>query len=403
MNQEQNNNINNNDTNEQSSFSNSENPTMVNSLNTSNQVNAEQQLQNSTYVQQIVEPAMTNTIPNEGQQKKKSKGLAIGIGVAVLVIIAITIVVIISSNNQNVEKESNSSKDSTVEPSKNKKINYFNDNDKITDKISFLHTHDINDKNNVFLGISEKNISSPLKAGSQLRNDTITLTKLTPDISFTYGGQIYNFDFEYKLYYIKNDHTAEYIEDEEVLYKDNNYYITDKNYVYYKYEETGWDSHDYGEKTSYSWRFINMGHYSDIEKAKEAVSNYQKNFYICTYTDSETISKCNYKEYRLANDMIIDLLRKYNIYVDSYDKVTFYYNYTKVNYGDYYYDISFSSTPYTKLDDYKKFKLNDADFYIKDRYIYYNTDKNSTNIYAGVDYELTNEEIISQLIKDFSK
>ena len=380
----------------------------INQNNTFSQINnvesQPQQVTPNGYQQTIVQYQNLNQ-SHEGTEKpaphksNKKNGLIIGIVIAIVAIIVAVFIINLNSGKSGGIIGTNNAKEQT----------YLNDNKNITDKISFIINHTNNNKNNVFLGFSMTGIAKSLTADvTSLNNDTTRLESAGSKITFYYNNTYYGLDTEVESYDTKNNKTSEYIDDQNVVYKDNNYYVTNssigKYILYYKYDESLWNGFRDNE-THATWYLLSLGFYDSVEDAKTKINEYSNNLYICTYTDDESISKCNYKSYRYVDDLIMDMLNRYDLYVDSYNQVVLSHGDVTVVNNDNEFTISFQSGSYNNFDGYTNFKLNDSDFYLKDRAIIHNANNVKIGIYTSLSYnvENTDENIISEFKNTFKK
>lgn len=253
-----------------------------------------------------------------------------------------------------------------------------------------------------------KDISKPLTGDIiSLNNEMTRLETANMKIQFSYNHNSYSIDTDVVVYQTKNNKTTEYIDDKNIIYKNNNYYIIPSNIdsyiLYYKYDERPWYGNN--DETEATWYVLNFGLYKTLEAAKEKINEYSNILYICPYSDSETISKCNYKEYRYANDLIIDVLNNNDLYIDSYDQISLDHGDIKVEKNNNTFTIRFESGLYHNFEEYTNFKLNDSDFYLKDRSIIHNGKNIKIDIYVGLNYKIeeTEKNIISEFKKTFSK
>ena len=349
---------------------------------------------------------ISNNQSQEGTEKpvpnKSNKKIGLIIGIVIAIIAAIIAAAFIINSNSG-------KSGGIIGANKAKKQTYLNDNKNISDKISFIINHTNNNKNNVFLGFSLTGVAKSLTADvTSLNNDTTRLESAESKIAFYYNNTYYALDTEVANYETKDNKTSEYINDLSVVYKDNNYYVTNSNIgkyiLYYKYDETPWNGFRDNENHA-TWYLLSLGFYDSVEDAKEIINEYSNNLYICTYTDDESISKCNYKNYRYVDDLIMDMLNRYDLYVDSYNQVALSRgNVTVVN-NDNEFTISFQSGSYNNFDGYTNFKLNDSDFYLKDRAIIHNGNNVKIGIYASLPFNIenTDENIISEFKNTFKK
>lgn len=392
-NNNENNQNNNNNINQNNIFSESNNTQQLTQNDDSNIYQQTNNQNRNLYShQENIEKSTTNN------SNKKIGIIAITIVAIVTIIVGVVIIILNTSKNEN-----------TIGSDKIKKQIYLNDNKKITDKISFIIKHANSNENNIFLGFSMKGISKNLIADvSSLNNDTTRIESVGSDISFYYDKINYGFDYEVEGYETKDNKTSEYIDSNKVVYKNDNYYVINNNIgkytLYYKFGEKVSDGFRDNENHAV-WYLLSIGFFDSIDSAKTKINEYSNILYICAYTDDETISKCNYKDYRFVNDMIIDMLNDYDLYIANYNQVTLNHGDVKVTDGNNEFTISFKPGLYTNFDGYTNFKLNDSDFYLKDSTIIHNGNNVKMGIYSNLSYDIekTDEKIILEFKKTFKK
>lgn len=371
--------------------------------------------------QQAVQPVQSQTVNNYVEQQPTSNDikppfLKIGLIVGGIVLAIIALVIVLTGKDNKSENKTNS----ILQNGKLKEQVFLNQNQKTENKLSIIINRDDEDDDaNVFIGVNLKGISKDLEYSMiGIRNDA---ARFTSSLEFNYDDGFYDFGTESENYSTKNNKTMEYIDGNEVLFKSNGYYIAntniDKVTLYYKYDSFKRDDFD-GEKSEY-WYLFRFGFYDDIETAKEKLAKIEKELKICTYTNEEGIDNCkdyngqiiDYKEYRHLGDMVINLLKEYDLYAPSYKDVrlsrdgVIVYSKPEDSNGEFVFTINAKQQEFVNKEDYKNFKLDGKDFYISDNRIMYESNDYLVGIYVSVPYgvENTEENIIKEFTRVFSK
>lgn len=267
--------------------------------------------ENQTYTT-LEQPIQQNNI---GSPKKFNFGLIAGIGA--VAIAAVVGSVLIFGGGDKTNDSSNGKNNEKV-----KDIVYFNkESINVTDKVGF--TIDLNNKS-VFFGIEGKGIANNLKGDSYyLNNDLLTLSSYysKDELSIQLNKEYFNLELE-TVKYEKNE-TGEYVDNNQIVYKEGNYFVVTNNInsytLYYLFEENY-----YGQ-----WGTLLISFPDTLDSAKQIITKIKSNVNICIYDKNASSDNCltddgksiNYKEYKHINDVLIDSLKEYNLYLDSYEDI----------------------------------------------------------------------------------
>ena len=346
---------------------------------------------------------VTGDTPNENPPKKKNTAVFIGIGIAVVVVI-ISVIFLLSSNHKKDESNTNKENTSGTTQIEDGHLN----NSKSTDDIGFIVDGGSSKLPNFFVGLHKEGIAKPVtyikrtSINSGLTNDVIFLKsfgKNSSSTSFSINDKSVRLSIEPVSYSENNGKVIFSLY--ESLYNEENYYIVqdaaNRYIIYYLSEKP---------KENYLNYVLGIYQFSSLEEAKEAIKEYKDNLYICSYTDEETITKCQHQNYHLINDITMDYLRENDFYVKSYDRVTLDSTLgIKILVDDYIFQVSIEPEEYSNLDSYKKFQVNGKDYYIENGNIYYNSNGNQICIYVYKKFQtdLPDDEVLSIFQKEFSK
>lgn len=382
-------------------------------INQMNMQSPTPQTTNNTFVS-----GNTNTQSVNSKPPKKIKfGLIIGLFVTAIAICAILLL-------SGKPKQDTNDKQGLEEKGQEKTQIYLNENCKTKDKVSYIIKETYSDDTPyVFIGIKEDGIASDLTPDtSTFNNDVAKYSNAnTTEFSLYIGNEYLHFDSEKESYNTKENQTQEFINDQLVLFKSDGYYITtsniDKYILYYKLKESMYDGLIKGELHG-TWDVLLIGFYDTQEEAKNRIESLQNFVDICTYQEDEGIENCknfdnkiiNYKEYRNLNDMLLEMLKQYGLYVESYEKIYTSHGEIRI----------FSDSTTSKISNefkldfksgtintegYKEFELNGNKFYIKDEDII--SEKNGVilDFYVDLPYDVeeTEENIINEFKSAFSK
>ena len=346
---------------------------------------------------------VTGSTPNGNPPKKKNMAVFIGIGIAVVVVI-VAAIFLLSSNHKKGDSKTDKENASGSTQTEDGHLN----NSKSTDDIGFIVTLSSNSTApNFFVGMHEEGIAKPIAYTKKsyingLANDVMYLEsfgKSSTSTHFSINDRSWRFSIEPVSYSENNGKvTFTYYES---LYNEGNYYVVqdsaNRYLIYYLSDKP---------KENESTYALGIYQFSSLEEAKAAITEYNDTLYICSYTDEETIAKCQHQNYHLINDITMDYLRENDLYVKSYDRVTLDSTLgIRVLVDDYIFQVSIEPGENSYLDSYKKFQVNGKDYYINDGNIYYNSNGNQICIYVYKKFQidLPDDEVLSVFQKEFSK
>lgn len=222
--------------------------------------------------------------------------------------------------------------DQTNKPQKT--IAYYNASSRtVTDKLAFTLESSTSQGKGVLIGFSGKNIAQNLKGDSlYLKNEFISISKYNSrsELSLTYNQAPLNFKLSKETY--KKDNTGEYLNDQLILYKDKNFIIVKGNRI----ENNDTNPYNlyyyYGIDNTYpnTWDLIHLVTGSTIDDLKRNINAMRQDFTFCAYDKktgpsnciTESNQKINYNAYKNFNDVLIDSLIDYNLYIDNYEYIT---------------------------------------------------------------------------------
>lgn len=271
-----------------------------------------------------------NMVMNE-PPKKNNLPIIIGIAVAAVVIIVVACVFIFGGNSEDKKKKEEEKKTQA----NIKEITYFNaSSKKETDKLLLsLEGYSPNSKGLLF-GINKKGVSKIFKGDSySLSNDVISISQYDFDNEFSIYYNDTNFIFELESEYYVKDENGETLDDQPIVYRENNYIVTENNIdkytLYYLYDEMYYNSYNDDEKSG-SWSVIHISFPETIDAAKARIKEIEENIDICIYDQKEGYDSCttatgkkmDYKKYKHIRDVLVDTLIDYDLYVDSYENIT---------------------------------------------------------------------------------
>jgi len=221
--------------------------------------------------------------------------------------------------------------DQSNEPQKT--ITYYNASSlSVTDKLAFTLESSTVQGNGILIGFSGKNIAKNLKGDSlYLKNEFISIkTYNKREVSLTYNEIPFEFQLSKATY--KKDNSGEYLDDQLILHKDKNFIIVKGN----KIENNEYNPYSlyyyYGIDNTYpnTWDLVHLENGSTIDDLKRIINALRQDFTFCSYNQktgpsnciTESNKKINYNNYKNFNDVIIDSLIDYNLYIDNYEYIT---------------------------------------------------------------------------------
>jgi len=294
--------------------------------------NGFQNMNNST-VNNQVPVNLNNGGPYSSEYKPPKKR---NIGIIVVVVIAVIAIGIgcffIFGGKSKSESNNN---DNNNENKDFKSIVYLNEENNSKDSLFFELQSSSNNGKGVFFGITGKGVANNLKFDSySLFNSMMEINDYDPEdkVSFYYNEEYFNFELE-SAHYMK-DSTGEYFDENSIVYKDKNFFVIETNIdnylIYYLYDDDKYYfADDDDEVTHREWKALDIFFCDSIDEAKENISNIRDNIDICVYDKNDSFNNCitedgqkiNYKEYRYIKDLIIDSLKNYNLYLNSYEDI----------------------------------------------------------------------------------
>ena len=273
-----------------------------------------------------------------------------------------------------------------------KEITYYNKSSRtITDKLAFTLGSTEQNKG-ILIGITGKGIAQNVKGDSvYLKNEFISVSEYSINgLSLTYKQTNFKFRLVREVY--KKDKSGEYLSDQLILYKDKNYIIVKGNKIenndHYPYSLYYY--YDTDKNQTNMWDLIYITEGSTVDDLKVYINGMRQDFAICSYdmktgpsnciTDSN--QKINYNEFKNFNDVIIDSLIDYNLYIDSYERITSFssgnlvleqYIYLEGSIGNdkVKYHVSFPKCSAPNADIKVKTTLNGSDFKLTKPYTSY--------------------------------
>lgn len=311
---------------------NSQDSNNVNQTNFNNQINNGVIQTGELYNQNVNENSTlysSDPIMNENKPSKKNN---LPIIIAVVVSILVVVGLLFGFGGKS---KSNSEKGEVNKSGELKKITYFNSSTK-NEKDKLFLSYDALTENGIgiIFAIDEKGVANNLKGdGYSFGNGVFSLDQYKSD---QLVGTINNFNFYFNLElekYEKNNN-EEKLADGLIIYTDGNYVITENNIgsysLYYKYDET-YNKYSTEEQKWGSWYVIRLDFCDSLEEAKEVIEEIENHMDICSYDVEEGFnsSVCvsgkllNYKEYKNIDDVLVDSLADYGLYVNSYKNISF--------------------------------------------------------------------------------
>ena len=221
--------------------------------------------------------------------------------------------------------------DQTNEPQKT--ITYYNSSAlSVTDKLAFTLDTSTPQGNGILIGFSGKNIAQNLKGDSlYLKNEFISIkTYRKTELELTYNQIPLKFYLKKETY--KKDNSGEYLSDQLTIHKDKNFIIVKRNKIENNENEPYNLYYYYGIDNSEPnlWDLVHIRTGSSIEDIKRTINAMRQDFTICSYElktgpsncITESNKKINYNAYKNFNDVLIDSLIDYNLYIDNYEYIT---------------------------------------------------------------------------------
>lgn len=258
---------------------------------------------------------------------KKSKLPVIIVGIIVIVAIAAAVVFlpkVLKGNGTNNNNNKNKGNEINTPA---KQTEYFNSSNKDQNMLGLSIDPILGDINqNIFMGIKYERAAADLKVIGNFSNSKITLDTVGQDeINFTLDGIVYAFDIEPIVY----DSANKTFNDGKVEYNENNYIIIEKYgkyVVYYIYDYKNADLSTLEGLTTINTFEIEI--LDTLDQAKERINKLNEIIEICEYSKDD-LSDCknakgeivDVKKYRYFKDMIIELLNKEKLYIDSYKDI----------------------------------------------------------------------------------
>lgn len=202
----------------------------------------------------------------------------------------------------------------------------------VTDKIAFIFKNYSGHGKDFLIGFSGKDIAKNLKGDSlYLKNEHIVIKDYIRNskIEITYKQAPLKFQLYSEGY--KKDKTGEYLSEQLILYRDKNFIIVKGNKIenqnhspYNLYYYLGVDSYN-----SNQWNLILLSNGNSIEDLKTAINAMRRDFVFCTYDKSKDPTNCitesnqkiNYNSFKSFDDVLIDSLIDYNLYIDNYEYI----------------------------------------------------------------------------------
>lgn len=266
-----------------------------------------------------------NQMPNQ-QPKKNNLPLIIGIAVAVVAVIVVCVLAFGGDSKSEKKKEE--------EKANLKEITYFNPSTKNeTDKLLLSLEESSESGKGILFAIDKKGISKNLKGDySSLENDVIRVSKYSKHDEFSVYYNETNFIFELESESYILEENEEILGYDLIVYKENNFIVTENNIdsytLYYLYDETYY--RDYEDEKTGTWSVIHISFPETLEDAKARIKEIENNMDICVYNKKDGYDNCttatgkkiDYKKYKHINDVLVDSLIDYDLYVDSYENIT---------------------------------------------------------------------------------
>lgn len=214
-----------------------------------------------------------------------------------------------------------------------KQITYYNASTlTVTDKLAFTLESPTSHGNGVLIGLSGKNIAQNLKGDSlYLKNEFISISTYNRnELSLTYNQEPIKFQLSKEKY--KKDNSGEYLNDQLILYKDKNFIIVKGNRLenneispYNLYYYYGIDNTDPN-----IWELVYLVTGNTTDDLKRIINAMRQDITLCVYDKktgpsnciTESNEKIDYNTYKNFNDVLIDSLIDYNLYIDNYESIT---------------------------------------------------------------------------------
>ncbi len=268
---------------------------------------------------------------NMGAQPPKKNNLPLIIGIAVAVVAVIVVCVLALGGDSKSEKK----KEEEKAKANLKEITYFNSSSKNeTDKLILSLEQSSESGKGLLFAIDKKGIAKNLKGDSySLENDALYISKYSKHDEFSIAFNDSNFIFELESEYYVKDENGETLDSQPIVYKENNYIVTENNIdsytLYYLYDESYYNSYSDDEKRG-TWSLIHISFPETLDAAKARIKEIENNMDICIYNKKDGYDNCvtadgkkiNYKKYKHINDVLVDTLIDYDLYVDSYENIT---------------------------------------------------------------------------------
>jgi len=378
-------------------------------------------------------PTQNNNNNNNINMQPKKNNLPIIIGAIAVIAIIVGCIFIFGGEKSQTKTNTNTNSNEEIKEKPLKPIKYYNSKSiKTTDKIAFNLEYSYSSKKGIFFGIQGKGVANNLNGDSSFfENDVIAITRylLNDEVSIYYNEESYLFEIERGEY--SKDSAGEYFDEEPIVHKENNYFITkniiDSYTLYYLYEEDYNEIYQDGinEKV---WYTVLISYFDTVEEAKSKMKKIDSNIDICTYDKSVGYDNClssngskiDIENYKHLNDVLIDSLMDYDLYIDNYNDIT------ELKYNEVYiekkldlegavedsitrFEIEFDSDPIDNEDVVFTSTLNGKEVKFEKPYsAYYANIKNGSNyieIYINLSSgaEVSEENVIKALEKTFSK
>ncbi len=221
--------------------------------------------------------------------------------------------------------------DQTNKPQKT--ITYYNASSlAVTDKLAFTLESSTSQGKGVLIGFSGKNIAQNLKGDSlYLKNEFISISTYNrSELSLTYNQAPLKFQLSKETY--KKDNSGEHLNDQLILHKDKNFIIVKGNKIENNEHNPYSLYYYYGIDNTYpnTWDLVHIATGNTIDDLKRIINGMRQDFTFCSYDKktgpsnciTESNKKINYNDYKNFNDVLIDSLIDYNLYIDNYEYIT---------------------------------------------------------------------------------
>lgn len=288
---------------------------------------------------------------------------------------------------------------------------FFNKNKADSDSLGFVFGSKTYDGKKLLIGIRKTDLAKDLKFGSMyFENDKkngIGDFDYLDEINIRYDGNtIIDTEFD-SIYYQEKDGKKTY-PSEDIVYESGDYLVekTSLNsyHVHYKLSTA---TYSYGAGSYHVLRVAAF--LPSLEKAKERVELLKSIMYYCQFTEDEGVSKCeNYQSYNYAQDLVMEELNKYGLYLSSYDEI-YSYNNDKVTVKKMIDERYSKSTDFvigfrnvalkeSEISGYEEFEMNGRKFYHKNGAILTEKDGMTVAIAISLDYDIedTSENYINE-------